>query len=121
MFSSLAGTLGTPGQSNYAAANAFLDGLARHRGANGLPAVSLAWGFWDQRSAMSAQLTEVDLRRLRREGVLPLSTEDGMALLDAAWSSGHAVLVPMRFDATAVRGQAGCAAWPGPARSADPV
>jgi acyl transferase domain-containing protein/acyl carrier protein len=106
LFSSAAGMLGAPGQGNYAAANAFLDGLARHRRANGLPAVSLAWGFWHQRSAMSAQLTEVDLRRLRRAGVLPLSNEDGMALLDAAWSSDHSVLAAMRFDAAAPRGQA---------------
>ncbi|MFD1543435.1 SDR family NAD(P)-dependent oxidoreductase [Nonomuraea guangzhouensis] len=104
LFSSSAGTLDAAGQGNYAAANAFLDALAAHRGAAGLPAVSLAWGMWaPEVGGMTAQLGEADLRRLRRSGLLPLSAEAGLALFDESLGRDEAALVPIRLDLTAMR------------------
>ncbi|NGM15222.1 type I polyketide synthase [Verrucosispora sioxanthis] len=97
LFSSIASVLGTAGQANYAAANAFLNGLAEVRRAAGLPASSLCWGFWAERSEMVAELGDADLVRLRRQGVLPLSSHQGLALFDAALDHDRAVLVPARL------------------------
>ncbi|NEY34180.1 SDR family NAD(P)-dependent oxidoreductase [Streptomyces sp. PRKS01-65] len=104
LFSSMAGTMGAPGQGNYAAANAVLDGLAAHRRARGLPGTSLAWGFWAQRSEMSGHLDDRDLRRMGRGGVLPLSTDEGLAVFDLSCRTGRANLVPARLDPAALAG-----------------
>ncbi|MEU1133258.1 SDR family NAD(P)-dependent oxidoreductase, partial [Streptomyces sp. NPDC005900] len=107
LFSSVAATLGTAGQGNYAAANAFLDALAQHRHAQGLPALSLGWGLWAERSALTGRLDEDDLARLGDAGVLPLATDEGLALLDAALGADRAHLVPVRLDRTAARSAEG--------------
>jgi acyl transferase domain-containing protein/D-arabinose 1-dehydrogenase-like Zn-dependent alcohol dehydrogenase/acyl carrier protein len=103
LFSSAAGTLGAPGQGNYAAANVFLDALAAHRQARGLPAISLAWGSWERSSGMTARLSEVDLRRIKRAGFEALSDRDGLALLDRALACGEALTVPVGLDEQALR------------------
>ena len=90
LFSSAAGTLGGPGQANYAAANVFLDALAQKRRAEGLPATSIAWGLWERESGMTAELGEADLARMRRAGVEALSDEQGLALFDAALDADRA-------------------------------
>ncbi|MFD8856152.1 type I polyketide synthase [Streptomyces vinaceus] len=105
LFSSVAGTFGNPGQANYAAANAFLDGLAAHRRAHGLPAQSLAWGFWDEASAMTGALTDAERSRISQGGVYPISSEEGVALFDAARAAGDATLVPVKLDLGAIRAQ----------------
>src|SRR5262249_45176348 len=93
LFASTAGVLGTPGQANYAAANAFLDGLAQHRRARGLTALSLDWGYWAQKSGMTRHLGDADLRRMNRGGVRALSSEDALALFDHALARSDARLV----------------------------
>ncbi len=98
LFSSAAGVFGNAGQGNYAAANTFLDGLARHRQVRGLPATSLAWGLWSQASDMTRHLDDGDLARARNTGALPLSTPDGLALFDAALAARRALLVPAPLD-----------------------
>ncbi len=96
LFSSAAATAGSGGQSNYAAANAVLDALAHRRHALGLPAVSLAWGRWAERS---------DLTRHLPAAPEALSTEEALALFDVAVSLRDPVLVPARFTPEAAAGR----------------
>ncbi len=104
LFSSVAGTLGGPGQGNYAAASSFLDALARFRAGRGLSALSLAWGLWEQASEMVGQ---ANAERMARQGVRGLAAAEGLSLFDAAMACGEPVLVPARLDAAAVRRWAG--------------
>ncbi|MHC6630359.1 SDR family NAD(P)-dependent oxidoreductase [Streptomyces globosus] len=100
LFSSAAGVLGGPGQGNYAAANAFLDALARQHAAAGRRAVSVAWGPWALDAGMAA-----DRDRLARGGIEPLPTGAALALLDAALAGPHPAVTALRLargPATAV-------------------
>ncbi|MFE4645116.1 type I polyketide synthase, partial [Streptomyces sp. NPDC056730] len=112
LFSSAAGTLGGPGQGNYAAANTFLDALAQHRRAAGLPATSLAWGLWADADGMAGGLDEADVRRMARGGVIPLGSAEGLALFDVAGSTGRAALVPVPLDLAVLQRQARSAPVP---------
>jgi polyene macrolide polyketide synthase len=116
VFSSAAGVFGSPGQGNYAAANAFLDALVAHRCAQGLPGQSLAWGLWTQENGMSGQLDKSDRARLTRSGLIPLRSEEGLELLDAALSTRLALIVPVRLDMRELRKQAATNALPAPLR-----
>ncbi|WP_445515698.1 SDR family NAD(P)-dependent oxidoreductase [Streptomyces sp. NEAU-174] len=106
LFSAAAGLLGAAGQGNYAAANAFLDALAVHRHAQGLPATSLAWGYWAQATGMTGGMTDADRARLARAGMVGLETEQGLALLDIALDSGLPTLAPIRLDLATMRREA---------------
>ena len=83
-FSSLAGTLGSAGQASYAAGNAFLDALVELRRSAGQPGISVVWGLWQGSDGMGAELTDGDIARMKRIGVLPLADKRGLDLLDAA-------------------------------------
>ncbi len=84
LFSSLAGTLGSAGQAGYAAGNAFLDALVELRRSTGQPGISLVWGLWRGSDGMGSTLAASDIARMARLGVVPLSDERGLDLLDAA-------------------------------------
>ncbi|HZG07177.1 MAG TPA: KR domain-containing protein, partial [Streptomyces sp.] len=87
------------GQANYAAANAFLDALAHHRHHHGLPATSLAWGYWAETTGLTAHLDAGHVGKLRRSGLVPLTNEQGMALFDASVPpGGPSVLLPANLS-----------------------
>ncbi|MEU9455872.1 type I polyketide synthase [Streptomyces sp. NPDC048277] len=96
LFSSVSGVLGRAGQGNYAAANSFLDALARHRAGLGLPAVSVAWGPWTAAGGMTAPEKAGELLR-------PLSVEQGLALFDAALRGAEPTPVAALLDRAALR------------------
>ncbi|RJO70307.1 SDR family NAD(P)-dependent oxidoreductase, partial [Nocardia panacis] len=113
MFSSAAPLLGGPGQGNYAVANAFLDSLAAHRVAGGLPATSLAWGLWAHTGGggMHEQLAAADRARVERQirnrlGLVPIPARRGMELFDLARCQHDSLLVPMLVDTAAWQAQA---------------
>jgi acyl carrier protein len=100
LYSAAAAALGSAGQGSYTAANAFLDALASHRHATGLPAVSLAWGLWAGTSAMSSHLDQDDLARITRSGMTPLTPRQGLALLDTALTRDEPHLIPAHLNLT---------------------
>jgi acyl carrier protein len=79
-FSSMAAPFGSPGQSNYASANAFLDALAQYRRSRNLPALSIDWGAWSE-TGMAARHDVVE--RGSRTGLQGMSTRAGLAALEA--------------------------------------
>jgi epothilone polyketide synthase D len=79
MYSSAAGLMGAPGQANYAAANAFLDGLAHHRRAHGVPGLSIDWTTFSEVGLAAAQQNRG--ARVTSQGVRSLSPSEGITIL----------------------------------------
>ncbi|MFI6173892.1 type I polyketide synthase, partial [Nocardia sp. NPDC051052] len=104
LYSSVAGVLGGAGQGNYAAANSFLDALAEFRRAEGLVAVSIAWGLWDSGSGMGARLRAEDASRYARDGIVGMTVEQGLTWFDTALTLGKASVTAARLDVGVMRG-----------------
>ncbi|AJC59432.1 type I polyketide synthase [Streptomyces sp. 769] len=103
LVSSASGILGPAGQGNYAAANAFLDALAHHRRAAGLPALSLASGLWAPASGMTGHLGRAEMSRIQRAGIAPMSTVSGLTLINRALLLDQAVMAPIRLNDATLR------------------
>ncbi|WCE01163.1 SDR family NAD(P)-dependent oxidoreductase [Streptomyces sp. HUAS 31] len=102
LYSSVAGVIGSAGQAAYAAANAALDALAGARRAQGLPAVSLAWGMWETEAGMGGTLSRAELARMRRQGFPALPGDEALALLDAALRVNEPLAVPVALRPAAL-------------------
>ena len=81
MFSSVSSIFGNPAQGNYAAANAFLDSLAHHRRALGLPALTMNWGVLGGEGYVARNERVAEF--LARQGTRPISPGEVMALLES--------------------------------------
>ena len=97
LYSSVAGVLGSGGQANYAAANAFLDQLARHRRAHGLPGLSVAWGAWSS-GGMAAARRERLADEMRTAGIGWISPSRGQRALDGILARRAASVLVLPVD-----------------------
>jgi hypothetical protein len=97
LFSSGAALVGSPSQTNYAAANATLDAFAHWRRAQGLPALSIDWGPWGE-IGMAANLSQQHRIRLTTQGFQALTPEDGLRALEAAIATGSAQVAVLPAD-----------------------
>ncbi|ADO72615.1 type I polyketide synthase [Stigmatella aurantiaca] len=98
-FSSVASLIGTPGQSNYVAANAFLDALAHLRHAQGKPAITINWGSWAE-AGMAARLERAEAGRPGTLGFGAIPVEQGLSVLEQLLGSTHAQLGVFPVDWT---------------------
>ncbi|MFI9248404.1 KR domain-containing protein, partial [Streptomyces sp. NPDC053086] len=112
LFSGAAATFGSAGQAHYAAANVFLEALAAHRAAAGLPGTALGWGFWAERSGMTEHLDAVAMRRISGMGLAEMSSEQGLELFDAAVRAGQTFVLPAVLNEASLREQGAAGTLP---------
>jgi acyl transferase domain-containing protein/NADPH:quinone reductase-like Zn-dependent oxidoreductase/acyl carrier protein len=110
-YSSVAGILGTPGQANYAAANAMLDALAHRQRTRGIPAIAINWGTWGEVGLAAA--AENRGARIALQGLKPLTRKEGAGLVLKILTESPVQIAAMHLDA----GQ-WCASHPAAAKSA---
>jgi len=103
LVSSAGGQVMAAGQGSYAAANTFLDGLAKARRSQGRVATAVAFGLWRTQTGLSSLLREQDWRRLEEGGFPPLAPEHALALLDEAVASGAPTVTALRIDRAGLR------------------
>ncbi|HSN98873.1 MAG TPA: type I polyketide synthase, partial [Candidatus Nanopelagicales bacterium] len=96
-FSSIAAILGSAGQGNYAAANAFEDALCHQRRLSGRPALSINWGPWAE-SGMAANVSARDRERIAAQGLLGIASDAALAALDALIDDSSAQRVVLSAD-----------------------
>jgi acyl transferase domain-containing protein/acyl carrier protein len=97
MFSSAAGILGSPGQANYAAANAYLDALAYHRRQLGLCGSSIAWGAWSNTRLAAGFKTSLERGSLRT-GVSSIDPDNGLEIFDLLLQTDRVLTMVLPFD-----------------------
>ncbi len=97
MFAAGAGLLGSAGQAVYASANTFLDGLAQHRRARGLPALSIDWGPWAD-VGMAAAVSQGTRNRWQALGVSSLHVSQGLNAMESALRSGQPQVAALAID-----------------------
>ena len=97
LFSSRVGVMGNPGQANHAAANAFLDQLAGHRRAQGLPGQAIAWGAWSEIGEAAEQRERIDRQRTALGGRW-FTPQQGMRAFDQLVRQDAATSVVMSMD-----------------------
>lgn len=102
LFSSLSSVFGHAGQANYAAANAFLDSLAYHRRAQGLPATVMNWGHLGEVGYLAER--EQLGKRLERQGVLSFSVKQATDCLEYALQNHELQVSVLRIDWSLWRG-----------------
>jgi len=97
LFSSVSSIIGSPGQSNYASANAYLDSLSNYRRSKGLPALCINWGRWSE----IGQAADMEIeQRLNNRGILSISPNQGLIVFEHLLyqNTDQIIVMPVNWD-----------------------